>query len=79
MNNIIPNCYNNLLEEAGDDKESMPNYTEVSCMVYLSPITINTVWRWITYLGYKYHENKGSYSSDRHEGEDVVEYRNKIL
>ena len=66
-----------LLEEAGEDKDSMPSYNEILSMCDLKTVSVKTVWRWILYLGYKYCENKRSYYSDGHERKDALKDRNE--
>ena len=77
---IIPECYENLLKEAGDDKEEMPTYNEILSMCDLKTISIPCIWKWLLHLGYKYSENKRCYYTDGHEREDVVNDReNRFL
>ena len=76
-NNIVPGCYEKLLNEAGDDRELMPSYIEILSMCDLTSISISTVWNWMQYLGFKYSENLKCYYNDGHEREDVVKHRNE--
>ena len=77
-NVIIPRCYQDLLEEAGEENRgNMPLYNKLLHMLDLSNVSMSTVWRWLVYLGYKYDENKKSYYTDGHEREDVVKDRNE--
>ena len=76
QNNIVPGCYEKLLNEAGDNRELMPSYIEILSMCDLTSISISTVWNWMQYLGFKYSENLKCYYNDGHEREDVVKDRN---
>ena len=44
---IIRESYDNLLEEAGDDREEMPSYNKILSMCDLKTISFSTIWRWL--------------------------------
>ena len=71
-NVIVPNCYSNLIMEAGGDSELMPSYEELLFNLDLTSICISTLWRWMILLGYKYNENRTYNYTDGHERPDVV-------
>ena len=75
-NTILPNCYNQLLEDTKDDASSMPSYDEMIYMLDLKTISLSTVWRWLLIMGFSYDKNKRFYYTDGHEREDVVAGRN---
>jgi len=55
---IIPECYQNMIDDAKEDRNSMPTYMELLHMLDLKTISLSTVWRWLILLGFKYSENK---------------------
>ena len=52
-NKLIPDCYQDLLEEAGEDKGDMPTHNEILSMCDLTTITVPTVWRWMLQMDMK--------------------------
>ncbi len=50
--NILPNCYENLLNEV-DDPSELPSYEELLRMVDLKRVCPSTVWHWLQLMGYK--------------------------
>ena len=74
---IIPTCHENLLEESGEDKDSMPSHNEILSMCDLKTVSVKTAWRWILHLGCKCCENKRSHCSDGHERKDVLKDGNE--
>ena len=74
---IVPRCYEELLLEAGEkSRDAIPKYEDVFQMLDLKKIHFDTVWRWITNLGFHYDVNEKSYYIDGHKREDVVADRN---
>ena len=76
LTGIAPNCYKQLIDDAGNDASLMPSYKELLYNLDLTTICISTVWRWMIVLGYEYDENKKCYYTDGHERPDVVADRN---
>ena len=72
---IAPNCYKQLIVDAGEDSSLMPSFTELMYNLDLTTICISTVWRWMIVLGYQYDEKK-CYYTDGHERPDEVADRN---
>ena len=58
---IAPNCYKQLIDDAGYDARLMPSFPELLYNVDLTTICISTVWRWMIVLGYQYDENETFY------------------
>ena len=75
--NIIPVCYKELEDEAGSDRNNLPELDELFVMMGLKTFSVSTAWRMMQYLGYKYCETRRGYYTDGHEREDVVKDRNK--
>ena len=73
---ILPDCYRQLLIDAGDDALLMPSLEELKFQLDITSICISTVWRCMIFLGYNYDENKKCYYTDGHERPDVVADRN---
>ena len=72
---IIPQCYNDLLLEAGEsERNHIPIYIELMDMLDIPKLSIMTIFRWLKYLWYIYNE-KNAYYTDGHEREDVVNDR----
>ena len=53
--------YDDLISEAGDDKDMMPFYGELLSMLDLTAVVFSTVCRCMAYLRYKYDDNKKIY------------------
>ena len=67
-NVIIPRCYAKLLLEAGEaNRNSIPNLPDLLLMLDIRTLGLQTVWRWLHYLGFQYDENKRSYYTDGHD------------
>ena len=48
-------------------------------MLGLKTISIDTVWKWLKYLGYRYCEVRRSYYTDGHERQDVYDSNPNVL
>ena len=51
-NVILPDCYRQLLIDAGDDALLMPSLEELKFQLDITSICISTVWRWISNLNF---------------------------
>ena len=58
------------------DNTNIPAYDKLLTRLRLKSVSYSTVPRWMTYLGYRYYENKQSYYTDGHARDDVVKDRN---
>ena len=60
-----------------EDENNIICYNNWLSSVKLKFLSYNTVYQWLSKLGYKYNEHKNLYYNDGHEREDVVKDRDE--
>ena len=74
---ILKEAYSEYIAEHNNSNNDyvIPTYSEFLSILHLKSVSLNTVHRWMLYLGYEYSETKKTYYTDGHERADVIEDR----
>ena len=75
-NELLHYLFNQFKEEINDEELTIDDFKEI---MKIQEFGVTTTWRYLRHLGFKFSEHKKTYYNDKHESEENVSYRKKII
>ena len=72
---LFPSIYTTYLSENNLHNNNPPTLQQFLMDYGIKNVSVQTAWRWMRYLGYKYDERKKSYFTDKHESDENIASR----